>query len=52
MSYGGGFNQAEEKSFRAELTQRTSTALSTSYDGKVYIATRHHDGTIKYFSRP
>jgi hypothetical protein len=40
----------EEKSFRAELAQRTSTALSTSYDGVVYIATRHQDGAIEYFT--
>jgi hypothetical protein len=50
MSYGGSFSEAEEKSFRAELAQRTSTALSTSYDGVVYIATRHQDGTIEYFT--
>jgi len=49
ISYGNE-NQAAEKSFRAELAARTSTALSTSYDGVVYIATRHHDGTIEYFT--
>lgn len=50
ISYGQKGNRAAEKSFRAELAARTSTALSTSYDGVVYIATRHHDGTIEYFT--
>lgn len=50
ISHGWKGSQAEEKSFRAELAQRTSTALSTSYDGVVYIATRHPDGTIEYFT--
>jgi hypothetical protein len=50
ISHGWQGSQAEEKSFRAELAQRTSTALSTSYDGVVYIATRHQDGAIEYFS--
>jgi len=50
ISHGWKGSQAEEKSFRAELAQRTSTALSTSYDGVVYIATRHPDGAIEYFT--
>ena len=50
ISHGWKGSDAVEKSFRAELAQRTSTALSTSYDGVVYIATRHHDGKIKYFT--
>lgn len=41
-----------EKSFRSELARRTSTRLSTSYDGKVFIATRHYDGRIEYISNP
>ena len=41
----------DEKSFRGELAKRTSTRLSTSYDGSVYIATRHHDGRVEYFAR-
>jgi len=48
ISHGWKSSAAEEKSFRAELAQRTTTAVSTSYDGVVYIATRHQDGTIKY----
>ena len=50
ISYGQTGNRAAEKSFRTELAARTSTALSASYDGVVYIATRHHDGTIEYFT--
>ena len=50
ISYGLNISTADEKSFRAELAQRTSTALSTSYDGVVYVATRHHDGAIEYFT--
>jgi hypothetical protein len=50
ISYGWKGNLADEKSFRAELAKRTSTALSTSYDGVVYIATRHQDGTIEFFT--
>lgn len=46
LKIGGG----NEKAFRAELAQRTSIALSTSYDGVVYIATRHHDGSLEYFT--
>ena len=47
---GAGTAAAAEKSFRAELAGRTTTKLSTSYDGVVYIATRHHDGRIEYFT--
>lgn len=50
ISHGPKANRADEKSFRAELAARTSTVLSTSYDGVVYIATRHHDGRIEYFT--
>ena len=50
ISHGWKGSQAEEKSFRTELAKRTSTALSASYDGVVYIATRHQDGTIEYFT--
>lgn len=50
ISHGWNAGDAEEKSFRTELAQRTTTALSTSYDGVVYIATRHQDGTIEYFT--
>jgi len=50
MSHGLKINRADEKSFRAALAKRTTTILSTSYDGVVYIATRHFDGTIEYFT--
>lgn len=50
ISHGWKGSKAEEKSFREALAQRTSTALSTSYDGVVYIATRHPDGAIEYFT--
>jgi len=50
ISHGWNTGDADEKSFRSELAQRTSTALSTSYDGVVYVATRHHDGRIEYFT--
>lgn len=49
ISHGGSAGDADEKAFRAELAARTTTALSTSYDGVVYVATRHFDGSIKYF---
>ena len=48
ISHGWNASQADEKLFRAELAKRTTTILSTSYDGAVYIATRHHDGEIEY----
>lgn len=50
ISHGWKDSQADEKSFRKELAKRTTTALSTSYSGVVYIATRHHDGKIEYFT--
>ncbi len=50
ISYAGNRGDAAEKAFRSELAMRTSTALSTSYDGVVYVATRHPDGSIKYFT--
>jgi len=50
ISNGAEAGSADEKAFRAELAARTTTALSTSYDGVVYVATRHYDGTIKYFT--
>lgn len=50
LGHGAGMAVAAEKSFRAELAGRTTTKLSTSYDGVVYIATRHHDGRIEYFT--
>ncbi|MDH3630463.1 MAG: hypothetical protein OER98_05015 [Gammaproteobacteria bacterium] len=50
ISHGWKGSKAEEKSFRTELAQRTSTALTTSYDGVVYIATRKPDGSIEYFT--
>ena len=50
ISHGGSGSYADEISFREELAKRTTTALTTSYDGVVYIATRHHDGKIDYFT--
>ena len=50
LGYGGDIAAADEKSFRSELAGRTTTKLSTSYDGVVYVATRHHDGRIEYFT--
>jgi hypothetical protein len=50
ISHGWNQGMADEKLFRAELAKHTSTALSTSYDGVVYIATRLPDGTVKYRS--
>ncbi len=50
ISYGNLSGRVDEKAFRAELAQRTDTRLSTSYDGIVYVATRHHDGRIEYFT--
>jgi len=50
ISHGLSINAADKKLFRAELAERTTTALSTSYDGVVYVATRHHDGRIEYFT--
>jgi formylmethanofuran:tetrahydromethanopterin formyltransferase len=29
---------------------RTTTSLSTSYDGVVYVATRNYDGNLSYFT--
>ena len=51
ISYGMNSGNAQEKAFRAELAARTTVALSTSYNGVVYVATRQYDGTIKYFTR-
>jgi hypothetical protein len=50
ISYAKGAAVADEKEFRVELAARTTTALSTSYDGVVYVATRHYDGSLKYFT--
>ena len=50
ISYGMESGSAGEKAFRTELAARTAVALSTSYDAVVYVATRQHDGSIKYFS--
>ena len=50
ISHGMNSGSVAEKAFRAELAARTTVALSTSYDGVVYVATRHHDGSIKYFT--
>jgi hypothetical protein len=50
ISHGMNSGSAHEKAFRAELAARTTVALSTSYSGVVYVATRHHDGSIKYFT--
>jgi hypothetical protein len=50
ISHGNAAAVADEKQFRAELAARTTTALSTSYDGVVYVATRHYDGSLKYFT--
>ena len=50
LGHGTGVTVAEQKSFRNELAGRTTTKLSTSYDGVVYVATRHHDGRIEYFT--
>jgi len=52
IGYNPSFSQSTEKAFRAELANRTSTILSTSYDGVVYTATRHFDGKIEYISNP
>lgn len=51
IGHGGGLDKTAEKAFREALAARTTTALSTSYDGKVYVATRHADGRIEFFSR-
>jgi hypothetical protein len=50
ISHGGRVGDADEKAFRAEIAARTTTKLTTSYDGVVYVATRHHDGRIEYFT--
>jgi len=50
ISHGWNSDKEQEKSFRRELAERTTTAVSTSYDGVVYIATRHRDGSIEYFT--
>jgi hypothetical protein len=50
ISYGMNSSNAQEKAFRTELAARTTVALSTSYDGVVYVATRQYDGSIKYFT--
>ena len=50
ISHGSKAGDAGEKAFRAELASRTTTSLSTSYDGVVYVATRRYDGVIKYFT--
>jgi hypothetical protein len=50
VSHGWKPGDTAEKAFRQELAKQTSTALSTSYDGVVYVATRHADGTITYFT--
>lgn len=51
ITHGWKSEDAVEKAFRGELARRTTTVLSTSYDGIVYIATRHYDGRIEYFTR-
>ena len=51
IAYGPLAAAADEKLFRSELAKRTATRLSTSYDGKVFVATRHQDGRIEYFTR-
>jgi hypothetical protein len=50
ISYGMESGSALEKAFRVELATRTTVALSTSYDGVVYVATRQYDGSIQYFT--
>ena len=50
MSHGWQGSAADEKSFRAELAQRTVISLSTSYSGIVSVAKRNADGTMKYFT--
>jgi hypothetical protein len=50
ISYGMESGSALEKAFRVELAARTTVALSTSYDGVVYVATRQYDGSIQYFT--
>lgn len=50
MSHDWKGSNAEEKSFRAELAKRTSTSLSTSYSGVVYVAKRNVDGTNNYYT--
>jgi hypothetical protein len=50
ISYGMESGSALERAFRTELAARTTVALSTSYDGVVYVATRQYDGSIKYFT--
>ena len=51
IGHGPALDKAAEKAFRTALAARTKTALSTSYDGKVYVATRHADGVIEFVSR-
>lgn len=51
ITHGWKGGDADEKAFRGELARRTTIVLSTSYDGIVYLATRHYDGRIEYFTR-
>lgn len=50
LSHGRVVSIEDEKSFKAALAKRTTTVLSTSYNGIVYIATRHYDDKIEFFS--
>ena len=52
ISHGWKGSLLEEKAFRAELAGRTTTSITTSYSGVVYVAKREADGTVKYFTRP
>lgn len=51
ITHGWKSGDTDEKAFRGELARRTTTVLSTSYDSIVYVATRHYDGRIEYFTR-
>ena len=52
LSLGNQVGGEREKAFRRELAARTSTALTTSYDGRVYRAVRHYDGRVEYSTNP
>jgi len=52
ISHGSKAGDKGEKALRAELAARTTTSLSTSYDGVVYVATRYYGGATKYFTNP
>ena len=51
ITHGWKGGDADEKAFRGELARRTTTVLTTSFDGIVFVATRHYDGRTEYFTR-